>query len=68
MWGARGKNNSVSAWSSRDTQQAASRLLGYHRLVSSTVQEVKPRAALAVPRGELEIGSCRLQALAGDWR
>lgn len=68
LWGTGGKNNSASASSSRDAQQAASHLLGYRQPVSSTAQEIKPRAVLAVPWGELEIASCRLQALAGDWK
>lgn len=68
MWGTRGKNNSVSASSSREAQQAASRLPGYRWTVSSIPQELKPTAVLALPRGEFEIASRRLQALAGDWK
>lgn len=60
-----GKNNSVSTLSSTDAQWAPSHLLEYHWPVSSTMQEIKPRAVLALPQGEPEITSCCSQVLAG---
>lgn len=40
-------------------------LLHIYWPVSSTMQEIKPRAVLALPQGEPEIASCCLQVLAG---